>query len=64
MQTINAEHYELMRQFHNPNDEKWMVVVLPENRYDDWLRATPDQCEDFLRLYPSNSLKAETASLR
>lgn len=62
--TINAEHHELMRQFHKPNDEKRMVVVLPENRYDDWLRATPDQSENFLRLYPADSLKAEAATLR
>lgn len=64
MLTINAEHHELMRQFHKPNDEKRMVVVLPENRYDDWLRATPDQSEDFLRLYPSDALKAVAATLR
>lgn len=58
MLTINAEHHELMRQFHKPNDEKRMVVVLPESQYDDWLKAKPDQSHDFLKLYPSESLQA------
>ena len=28
-----------MRQFHKPTDEKRMVVILPESRYKDWLKA-------------------------
>jgi hypothetical protein len=32
--TVNAEDHPLMRQFHKPGDEKRMVVVLPEERYD------------------------------
>lgn len=58
MLTINAEHHELMWQFHKPNDEKRMVVVLPESQYDDWLKAKPDQSHDFLKPYPAESLQA------
>ena len=43
MLTINADQHPLMNQFHKPNDEKRMVVVLPEHRYDDWLHADAQQ---------------------
>lgn len=42
MLTINADAHSLMRLFHRPVDEKRMVVVRPEERYDDWLNAQPD----------------------
>lgn len=60
MLTINAEHHELMRQFHKPNDEKRMVVILPESQYDNWLRATPEQSPKFLKLYSAELLKTST----
>ncbi len=34
MLTINADEHPLMKQFHKPTDEKRMVVILPEDRYD------------------------------
>ena len=33
MLTINADDHPLMNQFHKPQDEKRMVVILPEDRY-------------------------------
>jgi putative SOS response-associated peptidase YedK len=39
MLTINADEHPLMRLFHKPTDEKRMVVVLPPERYQDWLEA-------------------------
>ena len=64
MLTINAESHALMRQFHKPTDEKRMVVILPENRHDDWLCAGPDDSADFLRLYPVDALKADVPGPR
>ena len=48
-----------MRQFHKPGDEKRMVVVLPEERYDAWLHAGPDSSMDFMRAYPAENLQAQ-----
>ena len=58
MLTINAEHHPLMKQFHKPLDEKRMVVILPPERYVDWLEASAQESWDFLRLYPAEFLKA------
>jgi hypothetical protein len=35
MLTINADDHALMRNFHKPQDEKRMIVILPPDRYDD-----------------------------
>ena len=61
MLTINADEHPLMKQFHKPTDEKRMVVILPENRYDEWLRATADQSAVFMELYPSKALQSSTS---
>jgi putative SOS response-associated peptidase YedK len=47
-----------MRQFHKPADEKRMIVILPAERYDDWLRAKPEQSLGFLQPYPADKLCA------
>lgn len=62
MLTINAQDHPLMRLFHKPADEKRMVVILPEDRYDSWLNATPDNSRTFMRQYPAQSLQAIPAS--
>ena len=56
MLTINADSHALMRQFHKPEDEKRMIVILPAERYDDWLRAKPEQSLGFLQPYPADKL--------
>lgn len=56
MLTINADGHELMCQFHKPVDEKRMVVILPQDSFDHWLRATPPQSMDFMRQYPAGRL--------
>lgn len=58
MLTINADHHPFMRNFHKPEDEKRMVVILPNERYRDWLVAKPHESIDFLLPYPSDALKA------
>ena len=57
--TINADPHPLMQQFHKPGDEKRMIVILPPDRYDDWLQAGPKQSGDFLQPYPAEALVAE-----
>ncbi|OGB68536.1 MAG: hypothetical protein A2496_09080 [Burkholderiales bacterium RIFOXYC12_FULL_60_6] len=58
MLTINADGHELMCRFHKPVDEKRMVVILPANSYDAWLKAKPEQSMDFMRQYPTSQLLA------
>lgn len=58
MLTINADTHPLMNKLHKPTDEKRMVVILPEERYADWLHATPDQSRDFFQQFPAESLIA------
>lgn len=59
MLTINAEDHLFMRQFHKPEDEKRMVVVLNEGDYDAWLQAPAAASRGFLRQFPADNLVAE-----
>ncbi len=56
MLTINADEHPLMRNFHRPEDEKRMVVILPPDYFDDWLSAKPEQSARFLIPYPAQQL--------
>ena len=58
MLTINADEHSLMRNFHRPGDEKRMVVILPEERYVDWLAAQVARTMEFMRPYPAERLVA------
>lgn len=58
MLTINATDHPLMQNFHKPDDEKRMVVILPEARYDDWLSAPAERSMAFMLQYPAEMLAA------
>jgi putative SOS response-associated peptidase YedK len=58
MLTINAQTHELMNRFHQPTDEKRMVVILPEGAYADWLAAPMQESMDFMHAYPAERLVA------
>lgn len=58
MLTINADAHPLFKEFHRPNDEKRMVVILPDGTYDDWLTGAGDM-RDLLQPYPAEQLVAE-----
>lgn len=62
MLTINADRHDLMCQFHKPVDEKRMVVILPPDSYDHWLKATSQQSMEFMRQYPTEQLLAGAES--
>lgn len=48
MLTINADAHPLMKRFHKPGDEKRSLVILPDERADDWLRATVEEAQRLL----------------
>ena len=54
MLTINADEHPFMRNYHKPGDEKRMVVILPDDEYDAWLSAPPEESRFFLRQYPAD----------
>jgi putative SOS response-associated peptidase YedK len=58
MLTINADDH-MMQNYHKPKDEKRMVVILPSGLINDWLIASTDQIQDFMRQYPEDRLMAE-----
>ena len=64
MLTINSDKHPLMRLFHKPADEKRMVVILPEERYGAWLKASADQSREFLRQFPAEQLQASEPESR
>jgi putative SOS response-associated peptidase YedK len=61
MLTINAEGLALMENFHKPTDEKRMVVILPPERYQDWLEVPVEHSMAFMKLYAADLLQAESA---
>lgn len=58
MLTINADAHPLFKAYHRPNDEKRMVVILPDSSYGDWLTSKPEGTRDFLLPYPAGELVA------
>lgn len=58
MLTVNADDHELMRNFHKPQDEKRMVVILPPDQFDAWLDAPAERSMDFMRQFPAHLLFA------
>jgi putative SOS response-associated peptidase YedK len=56
MVTINADEHPGMRNFHRPEDEKRMIVVLREEDQDAWLDAPADRSMDYMRQCPPEHL--------
>ena len=59
MLTVNADDHPLMRMFHKPTDEKRMVVILPTNRYQDWLQAPAEHSMEFIQPFPADAMYAD-----
>ena len=47
MLTINANQHPFMNQFHNPNDEKRSITVIPEESRQDWLHCNHEEASEF-----------------
>lgn len=58
MLTINADAHPLMKHYHKPEDEKRMVVVLPDRAYQNWLTVPVDDTLAFMLPFPADQLKA------
>ncbi|WP_229676214.1 SOS response-associated peptidase family protein [Polaromonas eurypsychrophila] len=58
MLTRNAADHALLKSYHRAEDEKRIIVILPESRYADWLDAPPEQTQDFIRHFPADNLVA------
>jgi putative SOS response-associated peptidase YedK len=58
MLTIPAGDHALMRCFHRPEDEKRMVVILPEAAFGDWLDAPAHRSREFLLPFAADALAA------
>ncbi|HEY2257401.1 MAG TPA: SOS response-associated peptidase [Variovorax sp.] len=63
MLTINADTHPLMKHMHRPDaarppeqQDKRMVVILPEAQYGEWLDASPQQAMAFMHQYPAERL--------
>jgi len=60
--TINADSHPVLKRFHKPDDEKRSLVVIPAERYDDWLTCrNPEQAHSFLTPCPPELFKVEVA---
>lgn len=57
MLTVNADNHSFMRNFHKPDDEKRMVVILHEDEYDGWLNSTAVDARHYLRQYPADGMR-------
>lgn len=60
MLTINTDDHPFMRNYHKPQDEKRMVVILPKGLYADWLKAPAADSIEFMRQYPADSMAVAT----
>jgi putative SOS response-associated peptidase YedK len=59
MLTLNVANHSLMRCLGKPAEEKRMVVILPADRYADWLQAGPEHSHAFMRTFPADQLVLE-----
>ena len=48
MLTVNADHHPVMNRFHKPEDEKRTNVVIPQERFMDWLSVDHEQAMGML----------------
>ena len=58
MLTINADSHPVMCNYHRPDDEKRMIVLLREDDFDAWLDAPAGRSMDFMRPCPPEDLIA------
>jgi len=60
--TINADSHPVLKRFHKPEDEKRSLVVIPADRYDDWLTCrNPEHAQSFLVPFPADMYKVQEA---
>ena len=63
MLTINADAHPLMKRFHKPGDEKRSLVIVPDERAADWLRAVHDDVRALLAPFDADAYTASADPL-
>lgn len=58
MLTINANDHPLFKHYHKRQDEKRMVVALPDDAWLRWLGATLAEAQSMLQAFPADQLIA------
>lgn len=61
--TVNADGHAVTGRMHRPEEEKRMPVIVPPERYADWLNASPAQAMDLMSAAPASELTAAPAPL-
>ena len=61
MLTINADNHPVMGRFHPHGDEKRSLVIVPPERRDAWLQATPDNAHEFFTPMPAGEFTASAS---
>lgn len=56
MLTVNADDHPFMKEYHRPEKEKRMVVILLDEDYGAWLNATPEEAPAFIRQFPAEMM--------
>ena len=64
MLTINADDHPVMGRFHKPGDEKRSLVIVPPERRDEWLHATPEHANRILLPLPAEEFTACPAPIK
>ena len=62
MLTMNATDHALLKNYHRADDEKRVIVILPESHYAAWLEAPVNKSMDFIRHFPHDQLLAAPVS--
>ncbi len=58
MLTINADTHPLLQLYHRPEDEKRMIVILPQGVWEEWLEAPVEEARHLLQHFPAERLVA------
>lgn len=59
--TLNADGHPVMGRFHAPGDEKRSLVIIPEERREAWLHATPAEAAALIMPMPPEEFTASPA---
>ena len=62
MLTVNADGHPVMQLFHEPGEEKRMVVILAREEYEPWLKCSVEEAPKFFKQW-MGPLKIEAAPL-
>lgn len=64
MLTVNADEHPLMKHFHQPNDEKRSIVIIPPHQRDAWLSAQHQDASQFLKLFDAEEFYAKPKPIK